>query len=210
MFRQIAEAAPLEFSYWDAEPWPELEAALGRALQKHASERFASVADFAEAVKSCAVAEEEPFVAPRISAEPTAYPDAREILSRMMSRLEADGPLFASGLKAAPKVSVTYGSAGVAYGLYRIACARDDAGLLALADLWATRAARQKDLNDAFYSSEIEITPEIVGRVSPYHTESGVHLVQDLIGSGMGDVESNKLAISMSRRFSRRRVRVWM
>ena len=195
MFRQIAEDAPLEFSHWGAEPWPELEAVLGRALQKHASERFPSVADFAEAVRSCAVAEEETLVAPHISAEPSAYPDAREILSKLLSRLEADGPLFASGLKAAPKVSVTYGSAGMAYGLYRIACAREDAQLLALADFWAARAARQKDSNDAFYSSDIEITPEIVGRVSPYHTESGVHLVQALIGAGMGDVASQQSAL---------------
>jgi len=98
-------------------------------------------------------------------------------------------------LQAAPKVSVTYGAAGVAYGLYRIACAREDARLLALADLWATRAAQQMNASDAFYSNDIEITPEIVGRVSPYHTESGVHLVQALIAAGMGDMASQQASL---------------
>jgi serine/threonine-protein kinase len=110
-------------------------------------------------------------------------------------RLDAAAPLFASGPKAAPKVSVTYGMAGMAYGVYRIACAREDAQLLALADLWATRAARRSGTDDAFYSTEIDITPEIVGRVSPYHTESGVHLVQGLIAAGMGDMASQQSAL---------------
>jgi serine/threonine-protein kinase len=136
-----------------------------------------------------------PSTHPRIVAEPAEYPDARQILARMLQRTEAGGPLFASGPKVAPKVSVTYGTAGMAYGLYRIACARDDAGLLALSDLWATRAAGQMSAADAFYNSDIEITPGIVGCVSPYHTESGVHLVQALIGAGMGDMASQQAAL---------------
>ncbi|HYW44467.1 MAG TPA: lanthionine synthetase LanC family protein [Bryobacteraceae bacterium] len=195
MFRQIAEDAPLEFAHWGVEAWPELEEVLRRALQKHSSERFRSVTDFAEALKSCAVVEDQRPIPSRIAAEPSAYPDAQEILGRMLARLDARAPLFASGLAAAPKVSVTYGMAGMAYGLYRIACAREDAELLALADLWATRAARQSNASDAFYSTDIEITPEIVGRVSPYHTESGVHLVQALIGVGMGDMASQQSAL---------------
>jgi hypothetical protein len=68
----------------------------------------------------------------------------------------------------------------------------------------------KKDWNDAFYSSDIEITPEIVGRVSPYHTESGVRGAA-LIGAEWGMSRRNsRRSISMSWRFSRRRVRVWM
>jgi serine/threonine-protein kinase len=195
MFRQIAEDEPLPFSRWGVDAWPELEQALARALQKRPSERFASVVEFAEAVKNCAVAEPEQLGPPHIAAEPAPYPDAQEILRKMLARLDAAAPLFDSGLKAAPRVSVTYGAAGVAYGLYRIACAREDAGVLALADLWATRAAGHMQASDAFYNSDIEITPEIVGRVSPFHTESGVHLVQALIAAGMADVASQQAAL---------------
>jgi eukaryotic-like serine/threonine-protein kinase len=195
MRRQIAEDAPLEFTRRGVEPWPELEQVLARALSKHSSERFPSVAEFAEKLIAVAVPDTASVPAPVVSTAPTAYQDAEEMLRGMLARLDAPGPLFASGLKAAPRVSVTYGSAGVAYGLYRMACAREDARLLALADLWATRAARDMDLGDAFYCSDIQITPEVVGRVSPYHTASGVHLVQGLIGQAMGDVVSQLVAV---------------
>jgi eukaryotic-like serine/threonine-protein kinase len=195
MLRQIAEEAPLEFTRRSAEAWPELEQVLARALKKHPSDRFPSVADFAEQLKAVAVPETAILPIPDSKMAPAAYPDAEKMLRGMLARLNAEGPLFASGLKTGPRVSVTYGSAGVAYGLYRIACMREDAQLLALADLWATRAARDMELGDAFYNKEIEITPEVVGRVSPYHTGSGVHLVQGLIGHAMGDVVSQQRAV---------------
>jgi serine/threonine protein kinase len=195
MLRQIAEDAPLEFTRRGVEAWPELEQVLARALKKHPADRFASVAEFAEKLKAVAVLETANVPAPDSSTVPATYPDAQKLLRGMLARLEAGGPLFASGLNTAPRVSVTYGAAGVAYGLYRIACAREDAQLLALADLWATRAARDMELEDAFYNKEIEITPEVIGRVSPYHTASGVHVVQGLIGQAMGDVVSQQIAV---------------
>jgi eukaryotic-like serine/threonine-protein kinase len=195
MLRQIAEDGPLEFSQRGVEAWPEMEQALAKALSKDPAERFPSVAEFAERLRAVAVPETTSVAAPEVSTLPAAYPDAEKMLGRILARLDAAEPLFAQGLGAAPKVSVTYGSAGVAYGLYRIACAREDARLLALADLWATRAARDMSLSDAFYCKDIDITPEVVGRVSPYHTASGIHLVQGLIGRAMVDVVSKQMAL---------------
>jgi serine/threonine-protein kinase len=195
MLRQIAEDPPLEFTRRGVEAWPEFEKVLAKALSKHPSERFPSVAEFAAKLNAVAVPETASFPAHFASGAPAGYPDAEEMLRGVLARLDSGGSLFTSGLKAAPRVSVTYGSAGVAYGLYRIACARGDARLLALADLWATKAARDMDREDAFYCKDVEITPEVVGHVSPYHTASGVHLVQGLIGQAMGDVASQQMAI---------------
>jgi serine/threonine-protein kinase len=195
MLRQIVEDAPLAFSLRGCEAWPELEQVLAKALSKHTSDRFTSVAEFAECFKAVTVPDLPSVPSNEDAAAPATFPDAQAMLRSMLARLEAAEPLFASGLKAAPKVSITYGSAGVAYGLYRIACARQDARLLALADLWASRSARDAGLADAFYNPEIEITPEIVGRVSPYHTPSGVYLVQGLIGRAMADMVSQQTAV---------------
>jgi eukaryotic-like serine/threonine-protein kinase len=195
MFRQIAGEPPREFAMHAAEAWPELEQVLAKALSKDSSERFTSVAAFAEKLKAVTVPETASLPAPNIPTAPAAYPDAKRMLHDMLARLNAEGPVFASGLNSAPRVSVTYGSAGVAYALYRVACAREDAQLLALADLWATRAARDVGLEDAFYNKAIDITAEVVGRVSPYHTASGVHLVQGLIGQAMGDISSQQNAV---------------
>jgi serine/threonine-protein kinase len=57
------------------------------------------------------------------------------------------------------------------------------------------RAERDIGPEDAFYSKDIDITPEVVGRVSPYHTASGVHLVQGLIAQAMGDISSQQTAV---------------
>lgn len=195
MLRQIAEDDPLEFSRRGVEAWPELEQVLAKALNKAPEQRFSSVAEFAERLRAVPPPEAALIPASEVATAPAAYPDAEKMLARTLARLDAAEPLFEQGLSVAPKVSVTYGSAGVAYGLYRIACAREDARLLALADVWATRAARDMSLSDAFYCKDIDITPEVVGRVSPYHTESGVHLVQALIGRAMADVASQQTAV---------------
>src|SRR3546814_967448 len=49
------------------------------------------------------------------------------------------------------------------------------------------RAARDATRDDAFINREMELTPEIVGRVSPYHSESGLHLVQALVETAAGN-----------------------
>ena len=130
MLRQVAEDPPLPFALRDAEPWPEVEALLARALAKAPGERFASLRDLAEAFGA---------VEPR-RFRPVASPAAEALLARVLDRVGIDGELFRDGLPEPPRASVTYGAAGIACGLYRIALAREDAALLSLADLWAAKA----------------------------------------------------------------------
>ena len=63
------------------------------------------------------------------------------------------------------------------YALLRIAQVRDDAKFLALA----------ADPS-AFYNDAIQITPHVVGHVSPYHTESGIAVVSALTAHAFGDM----------------------
>jgi eukaryotic-like serine/threonine-protein kinase len=195
MLRQIAENAPLPFTERGVQEWPELEEVLVKALSKHPSERFPSVAEFAEKIRSLGMSEPASVTPFSVTAVRSAYSTAEDMLQRMLARLDQRGSLFESGLKTGPRVSVTFGSAGVAYGLYRIAFAREDARLLALSDLWAARALRDSSLKDAFYCPEIGVTPEVVGNVSPYHTMSGVYVVQGLIAHAMGDELSQAMAV---------------
>jgi eukaryotic-like serine/threonine-protein kinase len=192
MLRQIEQDPPLPFIRRNVQTWPELEQALAKALSKRASERFTNVAEFASALAAIAQVEE---AAVEEIGSPAAFPDAQDMLRSVLTRMDIGGGIFASGLEAAPRVSVTYGSAGIAYALYRIACSRDDSRLLASADLWATRSARDVERSDAFYNPDIDITPEIVGRISPYHTASGVYLVQLLIARAQGDLLTQQMAM---------------
>jgi hypothetical protein len=86
---------------------------------------------------------------------------------------------------------VTYGSAGLAYGLLRLPRVREDPELLALADLWSVRAGVHAQQEGAFSNADLEIVPETVGRSSPYHTMSGV-LLRPYSASGMNDVAGFK------------------
>ncbi len=115
----------------------------------------------------------------------------------LLGRLGWDGPLIDNGLQLPPTCSVNYGAAGIAYMLYRLACLKNNPDLLALADVWINRAhAYLKDEDRAFFSKEIEITPETVGHTSIYHSASGVHLVQALISKAMGDLNGFYNAVS--------------
>jgi serine/threonine-protein kinase len=193
MLRQIVEDPPLPFIRRGVPAWPELEQVLGKALAKRPAERFATAADFASAV--AAIAQSEDAVAVEEVVTPAAFPEAQQMVRSVLARMDVGGSLFVAGLDAAPRTSVTYGSAGIAYALYRMACSRDDCRLLATADLWAARSARDLVRPDAFYNSDIDITPEIVGHISPYHTASGVYAVQLLIARAQGDLLTQQMAM---------------
>ncbi len=188
MLRQIAEEPPLPFTARGIDPWPGLEAVLARALSKAPGERFASLDEMAAALDRVSV--------PADRSRPSGPSPAEALLSRVLERVGMDGALLAAGLPAAPRASLTYGAAGIACACYRLAQTREDSGLLSLADLWAARALGNGDREDSFYDPEIDITPEIVSRVSPYHTASGVHAVRVLIAHALGDGGSQREAVA--------------
>ncbi len=191
MMRQIREDPPAPFAQRGMTPWPEVESILARALSKLPSERFASISEFADRLSAVEVAEGGWRPSP-----PGADPaDLDRVVDRSLARVGCSGGLAHSGLSTAPKASLTYGAAGIAYGLYRIACGRQNAALLALADVWCRRAVSDPDNNENYYNPDIEITPEIIGLISPYHTLSGVHAVQALVSHAMCDVGSQGAAL---------------
>jgi len=182
MLRQVAEEPPRPFE----SPWPEAEAALARALAKDPGGRFPSAADFERALAAAG---------PSRSPARRSDSAAETLLSRVLERVGIDGPLFRDGLPEPPRASVTYGAAGIACGLHRIAMAREDAEILSLADLWAAKAAAVKG-EEAWYRAGSRLVPENLGRVTPYHTASGVHAVRALIAHTLGDPGSQREAIS--------------
>ena len=188
MLRQIAEEPPLPFAERGAEPWPELEAVLARALSKDPAERFASLAEMAAALNRV----EMPAAAERGGSGPSA---GEALLARVLDKAAPEGPLFTGGFPEAPRGSVNYGAAGLAYALYRVAQAREDAALLSTADLWIARALRDGGDEASFYNSEIELTPETLGRISPYHTANGLFAVQALVSHALGDRASQREAV---------------
>ncbi len=167
---------------------PGLEAALLRSLRKFPSERFASMAEFADLLESLDLSQPKSVIRlPRSERD--------HLVQATFERMGFTGPLIEQPLPAAPRNSVNYGAAGIAYACYRLSLLRGDPELLSLADVWASKASRA--LNDAqsFYSEALQITPETVGRTALYHSVSGVYAVQALISHAMHDVASHQAAV---------------
>lgn len=188
MLRQIAEDAALSFEKRKAQPWPDVEKLLTKALSKNPGDRFPSMREFSAAMRS--------INPPASNADQALDPRLVEMKAVLMQKLGLDGPLLTGPSLSAPSTSVNYGAAGIAYALYRISCASEDAELLALADAWSDRAIRQISDEGAFYNKEIDVTEETVGRTSLYHSPAGVFGVQALIAQARCDVMSQKLATS--------------
>jgi hypothetical protein len=192
MLRQIAEDPPLAFSERGAEPWPDLERVLARALAKAPEERYPSVAALAAAldeVKPPGVGSFSGSLAGSAWGRPAEEADLDALVARVLERVGEGGATFASGLPAPPTVTLNYGAAGIACALYRMAQARDEAALLSLADIWAERAARaaeSSESSESFYNPEREITESTVGGASAYHSVAGVHAMRALIAHSLG------------------------
>jgi eukaryotic-like serine/threonine-protein kinase len=94
-----------------------------------------------------------------------------------------------------PRVSVNYGSAGIAYVFYRVARLWSDRTLLSVADQWAARAERESRGPRAFVDEEKGLMRAVVGDVSIFHSVTGVHLVQGLVALELNDVARASRAI---------------
>jgi len=181
LFRQIAEDEPRSFESRGVRPWPAVEAALRTALAKQPDARFISMDAFARELDAAA-----PVSRPGPAGSPVAE-ESRRYAAAVIAHVGLGSTLLRYGLRDAPTSSLSYGAAGIAFALYRMACTRDDPALLALADLWSVKAAHDVDREAAFFNDALDLTPSVVGRRTPYHTESGVHAVRFLVAVAGGD-----------------------
>lgn len=201
LYQRIAEARPEPFAARGMTPWPQLESVLRRGLAAEPRGRFASLRDLAAALARVSVPSR-----PRRRSQPRLLKD---LTDHLVSRASLDGVWMSSGLAPAPVASVTFGAAGLAYALYRIACARQDGEILALADVWVHQARRSIERADGFYNSELGVAQRKVGQASPFHTASGIAAVQAFIAKARGDGPALKRAVDEFVIFSDRPTDSW-
>jgi serine/threonine-protein kinase len=193
--RAVREGAVLAFAARGVEPWPDVEETFARALSKAPGDRFPSVAAFAARLREIqgATAAPGPDAAPDgrhdVGRHPRYAPDdaQRMLLGGLLTRAGYGCRDAPAPVSAAPVASVMHGAAGLAYALYRLALVRDDAEMLTLADLWASRAIAAADDPRAFSDESRGLTRAIYSAATPYHTIAGVHSVRALIANAAGD-----------------------
>ncbi|HKO54511.1 MAG TPA: lanthionine synthetase LanC family protein [Thermoanaerobaculia bacterium] len=198
MARQVETEPPLPFARRGIPPWPEVEQVLFRALEKDPSRRYGSLSELAAPLGATRDASVRDSLAAPLA------PETLSFLDRMLQSFARGGAMFMTRYPSPPTASINYGCAGAAVGLLRIAEARSDPALLALADVWRSRAAALIGTEGAFYEDGLEVTLEAVGEVSPYHTESGIHAAAAMIAAAMGDGLAQRRAIAAFLRTSAR------
>jgi eukaryotic-like serine/threonine-protein kinase len=186
MLRQLICDRPRSLTERGVTDLPFVQHALERALRKDPRARHSSMRRFAVAFAAAACGDRD---------RATARPDvpirsraAGALLKATLERLAIGGALQRQGLRA-PTASAANGAAGCAYALLRIAAIRGDAELLALADMWSTRALAQarSGADAAFFDPVIGIDRERFGVPSLFHGIAGVHAVHALVASARGD-----------------------
>jgi serine/threonine-protein kinase len=157
-----------------------LAAVLERAMAKAPERRYQTVAALAaEFVRAAAtVAVDGSDATHSLERKQSAWIDW--LLTRAW--IEADS---AEPMRSRPSCSVMNGAAGVALALHRVACALDDGEVLALAQRWVAKAYRDLDTPEALHFDSL--TPELIGRSTPYHTESGIHFAGAILASEQQD-----------------------
>ncbi len=177
--RVLAGGGARPFTAVGAGGWRDLEGVLRRALAPEPGDRHPSMAALSRALRAVRP--------PRRSRPPVAAAELARVVNRFLDATRLDGAAFREG-PPPPRASVTHGRAGIAWALYRLACLRDDADLLARADAWLARAEAPDPL--AFEAPGSDLLAEEVGPVSPYHARPGADLVRALIARAQGDERS--------------------
>lgn len=183
----VVSLAPRAFADHDVKPWPELEAALGRALSKDPARRFASVAELSGAL---AGAPTGAGVRHRARA-----PRSSSALARMLVdfRRAASGPGGIATMSA-PTCSINLGAAGVAWTLARIGELTGDHDAFDDAERWLAMAEARSHEPDAFADGDATASAAI-GPISPFHCESGLAVARAQLAAAVGDARRHQAAL---------------
>lgn len=192
--QQIINDKMIPFIEQGLQSWPEIESILSRALSKKKSDRFISLQDFILELQK--YERSEKFNKYKIHNFVTKK---NSLIKSTLEHYNIDSDFFRRERKrtlAPPTCSVNYGYTGIAYFYYRMASIRGDPILLSTSDLWITRALQESNQHNAFYNHELSITENTVGKISLYHSPTGLHCVRALIAYFLGDITNLKKAVN--------------
>jgi hypothetical protein len=103
------------------------------------------------------------------------------VLAPLLARYATGGPACISRPSEPPFASVTYGAGGVSYAFYRLGRSWGDLGLLRIAGEWLDRAFDMAAQPNSFYDSSIGVEESRVGKISLFHTASGLYCIAALL-----------------------------
>lgn len=185
--RQIVEEGPRPFAAFGLD-WPPVEQVLRQALAKSPSARFSSMADFAEALSDALAQAPRCVPPPPPSAPSSALADPlAEAWLPALATLEGWEADFAE-----PGAAAIYdGMAGAALALLERGRTREDARLVAAADLWIERARLAGDWPHGWRPLHDLATPEGL-----LQRPLGLDLIQYRLAASTGERETAERCLS--------------
>lgn len=191
--RQIVQDEPRPFS--DSELlWPLVERILRRALAKDPQDRYPTFAEFARALRDAIVDSPAPLVAiqPKNRQElaPPAidqFRDFQRCAADLTTNYGLTAELTERGLSRGPTASVYHGAAGIAYALLRLGYIREDAEIIAAADIWIEKALALRKNAGAFSGIEMGLLPNMTNPRSILNGHPGLFAIQALVRHVSGD-----------------------
>lgn len=193
MLRQVIEDPPKTFAEHGLSSCPHTERVFRKALAKSPMARFASVREFGTALQQAFQhhSAREPARQYRHSNSASSL-----LLDELLQRSTLDGRLMIDGVEP-PTASVNFGAAGLAFAILRIAQQREDASLLAVADIWSHASLRDIQYSGAVAHTapDLEMSTDFVGQVSLYHSSPGVFYVAALVADAQADEARREQAV---------------
>jgi serine/threonine-protein kinase len=183
MWRQIATQVPLSFAERGTAAWSAGERVLRRALSKNPAARFANVGDFADALRIACPPPPSPVTSRQHFINMT-----RAFVDDLTRRIGSPRRIHSG----ADSAWVNDGSAGIAFGLYRLACIRQDGELLASADTMIEQACSGQTVPLGRTRQDADSAS-----VSFYHGETGLQAVRAIISCAQCDMPAMGDAVAM-------------
>jgi len=185
--RQIIEEGPRPFAEFGLD-WPPVEQVLRQALAKSSDARFSSMAEFAEALSDALAQAPRRVPPPPPSAPSSALADPlAEAWLPALATLEGWEAWFAE-----PGAAAAYdGMAGAALALLERGRTREDARLVAAADLWIERARLAGDWPHGWRPLHDLATPEGL-----LQRPLGLDLIQYRLAASTGESETAERCLS--------------
>jgi serine/threonine-protein kinase len=189
LLRQITEIEPRPLTDGSGAYWAEADRAIRQFLSKDPEQRPASLGQLrhslAALLRSDAGEERSIFRIQRGTDPVRKLRDDFGLGSARMRNFDV----------AAPRCSLTFGAAGIAYGLLRAAELCGDAELLWAADAWIETAQRHAAEPQAFTAPEIELTRRKIGFASLACAEPGLWFAKSLVRAAAGDSSGTSSAV---------------
>ncbi len=183
MRRQLVEEPVRFFEELGLQPFKELEQILARCLQKDPKLRYPDLDKVIADFDSLQHAKFPNIVRREYALDNLSLYDNTDDLIAKLSSEKTIREYFDRG----PSCSIFNGGAGIAYFLYRMALNTKSAELISLADIWSNSVKEMTTREQAYTNKALGFEAKDLEDVSVFNHEPGLHFVQALISSSIGD-----------------------